>query len=277
MIIKKILNNNVIVTENDAGREIIATGRGIAFNKRRGEQVSESEIERIYILSNKNLMEKFKQLLLSLSTDYLQISSEIIDYAEKNLACKLNDSIYISLTDHIHMAVSRIRNGIVIKNMVLTEVKNFYEKEFQIGRHAVKIINERFEVQMPDDEIGFIALHLIDAQMSDNQPVVNKMIQLMQELINVVRMACRIEFDRDSLQYYRFITHLKFFAKRVFSGEQSTNEVEDEMQTMIKKKYAKASDCANKIAALVEKNYNYKVSADEKFYLTIHIAKVISK
>ena len=277
MIIKKILNNNVIVTENDAGREIIATGRGIAFNKRRGEQVSESEIERIYILSNKNLMEKFKQLLLSLSTDYLQISSEIIDYAEKNLDCKLNDSIYISLTDHIHMAVSRIRNGIVIKNMVLTEVKNFYEKEFQIGRHAVKIINERFEVQMPDDEIGFIALHLIDAQMSDNQPVVNKMIQLMQELINVVRMACRIEFDRDSLQYYRFITHLKFFAKRVFSGEQSTNEVEDEMQTMIKKKYAKASDCANKIAALVEKNYNYKVSADEKFYLTIHIAKVISK
>ncbi len=277
MIIKKILNNNVIVTENDAGREIIATGRGIAFNKRRGEQVSESEIERIYILSNKNLMEKFKQLLLSLSTDYLQISSEIIDYAEKNLACKLNDSIYISLTDHIHMAVYRIRNGIVIKNMVLTEVKNFYEKEFQIGRHAVKIINERFEVQMPDDEIGFIALHLIDAQMSDNQPVVNKMIQLMQELINVVRMACRIEFDRDSLQYYRFITHLKFFAKRVFSGEQSTNEVEDEMQAMIKKKYAKASDCANKIAALVEKNYNYKVSADEKFYLTIHIAKVISK
>ena len=277
MIIKKILNNNVIVTDNDAGREVIAMGRGIAFNKRRGEQVSESEIERIYILSNKNLMEKFKQLLLSLSTDYLQVSSEIIDYAEKNLACKLNDSIYISLTDHIHMAVYRIRNGIVIKNMVLNEVKNFYEKEFQIGRHAVKIINERFEVQMPDDEIGFIALHLIDAQMSDNQPVVNKMIQLMQELINVVRMACRIEFDRDSLQYYRFITHLKFFAKRVFSGEQSTNEVEDEMQTMIKKKYAKASDCANKIAALVEKNYNYKVSADEKFYLTIHIAKVISK
>ena len=277
MIIKKILNNNVIVTENDAGREIIAMGRGIAFNKKRGEQVPQAEIERIYVLSNKNMMEKFKQLLLSLSTDYLQVSSEIIDYAEKILDGKLNDSIYISLTDHIHMAVHRIRNGIVIKNMVLTEVKNFYEKEFQIGRHAVNLINERFEVQMPDDEIGFIALHLIDAQMSDNQPNVNKMIHLMQELINVVRMACQIEFDRESLQYYRFITHLKFFAKRVFSGEQSTNEVEDEMQLMIKKKYAKASDCANKIAALVEKKYNYKVSADEKFYLTIHIAKVISK
>ncbi len=277
MIIKKILNNNVIVTENDAGREIIAMGRGIAFNKKRGEQVPQAEIERIYVLSNKNMMEKFKQLLLSLSTDYLQVSSEIIDYAEKILDGKLNDSIYISLTDHIHMAVHRIRNGIVIKNMVLTEVKNFYEKEFQIGRYAVNLINERFEVQMPDDEIGFIALHLIDAQMSDNQPNVNKMIHLMQELINVVRMACQIEFDRESLQYYRFITHLKFFAKRVFSGEQSTNEVEDEMQLMIKKKYAKASDCANKIAALVEKKYNYKVSADEKFYLTIHIAKVISK
>ncbi len=87
----------------------------------------------------------------------------------------------------------------------------------------------------------------------------------------------RPALDKYSLQYYRFITHLKFLAKRVFSGAQSIDEVEDEMQAMIKKKYAAASDCANKIAAFVEKNYNYKVSADEKFYLTIHIAKVITK
>ena len=36
MIIRKILNNNVIVTENAAGREIVAMGRGIAFKRRVG-------------------------------------------------------------------------------------------------------------------------------------------------------------------------------------------------------------------------------------------------
>lgn len=76
------------------------------------------------------MMENFKQLLESLSADYLQVADEIITLAEKTLGCKLNESIYIALTDHIHMAVRRIRDGIIIRNMVLQETHKFYEKEF---------------------------------------------------------------------------------------------------------------------------------------------------
>ena len=60
-------------------------------------------------------------------------------------------------------------------------------------------------------------------------------------------------------------------------GRQSEDEIEDEIYSVIKKKYSKATACADKIAALIEKKYRYKVSSDEKFYLTIHIAKVISE
>ena len=199
----------------------------------------------------------------------------IITLAEKTLGCKLNESIYIALTDHIHMAVRRIRDGIIIRNMVLQETHKFYEKEFLVGQLALEIMNERFKVNMPEDEIGFIALHLINAQM--DQPVANKMMQLIQEIINVVRLSCRTEFDKDSLAYYRFVTHLKFFAKRVLVGQQTKDEVEDEIHSVIRKKYSRAAQCAEKIAALIEKKNRYKVSADEKFYLTIHIAKVIAE
>ncbi|MBQ9477993.1 MAG: PRD domain-containing protein [Selenomonadaceae bacterium] len=277
MVIRKILNNNVIVTENASGREVVAMGRGIAYKRRVGDKVPPSAVEKIYTISRSDMMDRFKELVASLSIDYLQTANNIIEHAETVLQCRLNDSVYISLTDHIHMAVHRIRNGISIRNMMLLDIKRFYEKEFQIGQYAVELMNKNFSVTMPDDEIGFIALHIVDGQLDFRQPMANRILNLMEEISSVVRMVCRIDFDRESLNYYRFITHLKFFAKRVFMHQESAEEIDDEMGGMIKRKYAQAYACSEKIATLVENKYDYKVSADEKFYLTIHIAKFIAQ
>ncbi len=277
MIIRKILNNNVVVTENAAGREIVAMGRGIAFKRRVGDHIFDSAVEKIYTISRADMMDRFKELVASLSIDYLQTANNIIEYAETKLDCRLNDSVYISLTDHIHMAVHRIRNGILIKNMMLLDIKRFYEKEFQIGQYAVNLMNQKFNVDLPDDEAGFVALHIIDAQLDFRQPMANRILNLIEEIGSVVRMVCRIDFDRESMNYYRFITHLKFFAKRVFMHQESADEIDNDMGDMIKRKYSQAYACAEKIAALVERKYEYRVSSDEKFYLTIHIAKFLSK
>lgn len=277
MIIKKIFNNNVILTENESGREIIAMGRGVAFGRRVGSNVPDELIERIYTLSSKGLIEKFQELVASVSVDYLQATNEIIDYAQGILGIKLNDSIYVALTDHIHMAIYRIRNGIEIINMLLMEIQKFYEKEYSIGMEAIKILNRRFSVELPDDEAAFIAMHIIDAQMEFNVPIANKIMQLIQEVTNVIRMTCQVEFDKNSLPYYRLITHLKFFAKRIFTEQQPLDEIDDEMNLMIRNKYKRAYDCAEKISKLIASKYRYQISSDEKFYLTIHIAKIVEK
>lgn len=277
MRIKKIFNNNVVLTENEAGREIVAMGRGLAFNRHVGSKITCEEIERIYTLSSRSMMEKFQELVASISSDYLRVSNEIIDYAQNLLKCKLNESVYVSLTDHIHMAVYRIRNGIEIRSILLTEVRKFYDKEYNVGMYAVQTMNKNFNVKLPEDEAVFIALHIVDAQMEFNIPIANKIMQMIQDITNVIRMVCQIEFDKDSIQYYRLVTHLKFFAKRVFTEKESEDEIDDEMNLMIKKKYPQAFHCAEKIADLVFAKYHYRISSDEKFYLTIHIAKVTQK
>ena len=277
MRIKKIFNNNVVLTENEAGREIVAMGRGLAFNRHVGSKITCEEIERIYTLSSRSMMEKFQELVASISGDYLRVSNEIIDYAQNLLKCQLNESVYVSLTDHIHMAIYRIRNGIEIRSILLTEVRKFYDKEYDVGMHAVQIMNKYFNVNLPEDEAIFIALHIVDAQMEFNIPVANKIMQMIQDITNVIRMVCQVEFDKDSIQYYRLVTHLKFFAKRVFTEKESEDEIDDEMNLMIKKKYPQAFHCVEKIADLVFAKYHYRISSDEKFYLTIHIAKVTQK
>ena len=275
MIIKKVLNNNVIITENQEGREVVAMGCGIAFKKKVGDDVSDDSIDKFYTLSNHDMLENFKALLADISADYLEVSNEIIEIAEKELGRKLNESIYIALTDHLHMAVQRYKDGIQIRNMMLWEIRRYYAAEFSIGQKALAILKKRFSLELPEDEAGFIALHIIDGQMDKEQPMANDIMHMIQELTNIVRYTGNIEYDKDSLQYYRFVTHLKFFAKRVLTGQESTAEVDAEMSAMVQKKYAAAYRCVLKIAEFVESNYHYKVNEDEKFYLMIHSAKVM--
>ena len=119
MIIEKILNNNVIVTHDGDGREVVAMGRGLAFGRHCGDAVDDARVDKVYRLSDQEMLEHFKELLAGISPDYMDASNAIIEEAEKELGVKLDDSIYISLTDHIHMAIHRLRKGIPIHNMML--------------------------------------------------------------------------------------------------------------------------------------------------------------
>ena len=47
MKIKKILNNNAIISENDQTEEIIITGKGIAFGKKAGDLIDSRWIFRL--------------------------------------------------------------------------------------------------------------------------------------------------------------------------------------------------------------------------------------
>ena len=278
MIIEKILNNNVIVTHDNEGREVVAMGRGLAFGRRNGDTVDDARVDKVYRLSDRAMLEHFKELVAGLNPDYMDASNALIESAQKELGVTFDDSIYISLTDHIHMAIHRLRKGIKIHNMMLWETKRFYPKEFGIAEKSIAYLSKRFGVALPEDEAGFIAMHFIDAQSPSRAPMAERIVELIAEITNIVRLAGHIEYDKDSLAYYRFVTHLKFFAKRMLSGTQHAGEeVDADMAEMVAKKYALAHSCVEKVAAFLQQKYGYAVSEDEKFYLTIHVAKVLKQ
>ena len=79
MIIKQIYNNNVILSENEAGDEIILVGRGIAFGMTRGSKVVEGRIEKKFELQD-DVGQKFKTLVQEVPYKTILVSEEIIDY-----------------------------------------------------------------------------------------------------------------------------------------------------------------------------------------------------
>jgi beta-glucoside operon transcriptional antiterminator len=99
------------------------------------------------------------------------------------LGKKLNDSIYIHLTDHIHFAIERYKNNLPIKNGLLWETRQLYKDEYEIGLEALNMICEQFGVILPEDEAGFLALHIVNAELNEEMPVVKDMTKVMQEVI----------------------------------------------------------------------------------------------
>ena len=65
MKIAKIINNNVVSTCDEEGREIIVMGRGVGFKAKEGSTIDEEKVEKIFRLESQNTMDKFKELFLT--------------------------------------------------------------------------------------------------------------------------------------------------------------------------------------------------------------------
>ncbi|AIY83802.1 MAG: PRD domain-containing protein [Clostridium baratii] len=275
MIINRILNNNVVITSDDNGEETIVMGKGIGYQKSKGDIIDKEKVNKVFKISNREVSDKFQELFNKIPIEHMKLSGEIIEFAESKLDKKLNEGIYISLSDHTYTAIKRIKNNITVKNALLWEIKRFYKKEFEIGLKALELIEEKTHVRLPLDEAGFIALHIVNAQLDIEQPKIQEITKLIEEILTIVRINFRIEFNEDSVFYYRFITHLRYFAQRLFSNKTYNSDTDEELVNIIKIKYAKEFECVNKIKTFIIKKYNYELSNDEYVYLTIHIAKVI--
>lgn len=91
------------------------------------------------------------------------------------------------------------------------------------------------------------------------------------------KLLFRIEMDADSSYYYRFITHLKYFARRVLRQEQYEDNSSTDLAEIIFAKYEEAYRCACKIGDYLSRKYHYQLLEEERMYLTIHIRLVVNK
>ena len=85
------------------------------------------------------------------------------------------------------------------------------------------------------------------------------------------------EFDTSNAYYYRFITHLKFFALRLLKNNQFNEEEENELLDVVKDKYCASYECVLKIRDFLKRKYKYTLHEDEIVYLTIHVHRVVHK
>lgn len=271
MIIKKVFNNNVILAKDFSNEEIVVMGCGIAFKKKAGDKVEEDLIEKTFILKQKEVSEKLKILLEDIPSKDISLCYDIIEYAKNILNVKFNDYIYVTLTDHISNALKMHDKGLNISNSLLWEIRKAYPKEYKVGLKALDLIKEETEKSLPEDEAGNIALHLINAQVNNTYKIdnINNVTKKIKDILNIIKYTYNIQLDENSINYERFVTHLKFFFERLNKNE-TVKSKDDFLLQQVKRKYEKAYKCMLKI----EEYLNVNLSNDEQLYLSLHIQRV---
>lgn len=278
MRIKKVINNNLLCVVDEKGNEMIVTGKGIGFKRKVGEFfIDEALVEKTYRMENKAEQKKLRELAAQIPLEHLKLTEELITHIRSQITQPLNESLLITLADHISFAIKRKEQGIEFKNPLSSAISCYYPTEYHLGQHCLQMIEQEYGICLNKDEAAFIALHIVNAELNTDMSEMHEMTNLMDGCVRVTEFYYRKAFDRNSLDFNRFTVHLRYLIQRLYQNKTLTEKEEETdamFRELIKRNCKEHYECANRIASYIETNYNKVVSDEEKIYLTIHLKRL---
>ena len=272
MEINKIINNNIVSSADQNGRELIVMGRGIGFGKKPGQKLDEDSVEKIFSIDNEDSLKRFKELLADLPLEYVQIANEIISYAKSSIGIEMNQNVYLTLTDHISFAIEKFKEDMQFANALFEEIKLFYPKEYLVGKYALRLIEEKTGLEMPDDEAASIALHLVNAEYDSRISDTFRMTEMIQEMVE--RIESRFpQFKENSMHKDWLVSNLKYMAYRLMKVSPIEDGEEEEYHDIIRRNYKEEWDLSGEINEFLKERYGCSMTVEEKIYLTVSIKR----
>lgn len=277
--VSKIFNNNCVATVQD-GKELILTGSGIGFQKKINDKIEIEKIEKTFLVVDEQRKE-FEELINQIPIDYFETTRTIIEYAEVELNSELSDFINVPMTDHIANAIYRYHEGLHLPNIFLNDFKTFYPNEFKVAQWAVELINEKYEVDLAEDELAYLTMHLVNGGSGKGITHAQNTVYFVNEVSKIIEETLKIELDKNSLNYQRLVTHLKYLSHRVLGNNDNDElmeaDITDDFSFMVVMKLKKFDPTINLIASFVSQKFNYNLSMDERMYIGIHLYQLIHK
>lgn len=269
--IRKI-NNNAAICEDGKGRELVALGRGIGFGAMPRE-VPLADITRTFY----RVDSKYLDLVREMPEDVLEFSAQMADICRSTLSYELSPNLPITLADHIAFMVERARKHMVVQMPVSYEVQHIHPVEYRLGEMAVRGAAKTFGVRLDRNEAVGVALSILNSGITSSQRAVQHaedVSYLTEGITRIVESEMGIVVDRDSFDFARFATHVRYLIDRVVSGEPITSQ-NASLYEEIAQEYPKALLCANRSSRLIQDHLRVPtLSNEEKLYLMLHINRI---
>ncbi|PQP81504.1 hypothetical protein C0Q44_17430 [Paenibacillus sp. PCH8] len=275
MKFKKSLNNNIALAEDTDGCEVIVIGTGVGFKKVKGQTIDREHIQKTFRIGANDKYQRMEQFFNDIPLQVIDITDQIIETGQKRIGKKLHDSILLTLADHIHFALERLKTGMDIQNPLHWDIRHLYPVEYGAGEQAVNLINEAFHVSLSHSEASSIALHFVNAQFdsgSMNQTI--KITKMINDILEIMSHHFEIAPDQESVNYSRFVTHLRYFIVRQLNREVLSFKDQHFLYDVLSERYPSSCQCAQKIKEFMEHQYKFIITPDEMVYLMIHIERV---
>lgn len=274
----RVLNNNVVLANDETGRPVILTGRGIGFSSQQGKAVDPTLIERVFVPADDRPHDPdADQMAEALAL----ISEEVLDAVVTALGDvgiegreSTRPTLAIAIADHVAGALDRAARGTVIEYPLRAEVQTLYATEYAQARLLLKAINARMARQLDASEATALALHLVNAGfVSGDLSFTYTMTGVIQQMLAVVRERYGVDVSHESMNVARFITHVRYLFVRIQQHQQLTGQ-EATIGVGIRQHYPEATRTAQQLATIVELRLGRRLSEDEVSYLALHVARM---
>lgn len=216
--ILRVFNHNAVLVSAD-GVETVLAGRGIGFGKKPGDTVPTAGVQRQYVAASTDKIE-FLKSANAIEPQLIATVAEAVDIAA-DLIRDLGGSIYVVLVDHLVFAVQRYRDGMSIINKLMNEIRAAFPVEYNAAEIMLHYVNSRLDITLPDDEAGFIALHL-NAARTDNP--VKAPLSEVNELGRIVAMIEEAYGVSATAHLDELLSVISRLTTRIHAGQIRTNE-----------------------------------------------------
>lgn len=268
-IVIKALNNNMVLIK-EQGVEKILLAKGIGFNKKFGDILEDNlEVDKVFSIEDKKNQENLKEVYNRVDGEFVAICEEALAEISEELGEELNETIHIGLIDHLAIAMKRLKNKEQINNPFIVEIETLYSVEFEMAKKIVNKLQDKYEIDFPEGEIGFITLHIHSARNGKMLSNSIKYSYLSNKIIIYIEEKFNSKIDKRSLDYARFLSHVRFTIERVLTDTVLKNDLTE----IIKKSYPIYYEIAEGASKIIEETLDKKVCDDEVAYIAMHVER----
>ncbi len=266
LTIVKIFNNSSCVVQLDH-RQFLLIQKGIAFGKKINSSIKQgTNVEQLYELSDPN---HFISLFEHHSDDITSLIIQTLETVSNDFQIQVDKNFLIPFADHVAIMYDRVLNHRGISNPFLNETIALYPESYSLALEIGRRLFEKNNIELPKEELGFLALHLQNFHQSQNDIQVVQMNVLVIDIQNILVHKYHYELHEDSLNYARFLTHIKFLVTRILHNE----TIHTEAAEKIAPQFSQEMDIAFDLAKIIETHINCSVSNGEIALLALHISR----
>ncbi|MFD2925089.1 BglG family transcription antiterminator [Halobacillus naozhouensis] len=215
-----------------------------------------------------------EQLLGLVSRENISLIETTLASIRSSLHYDLTDHAYIGLVIHIALAIERLQQGevIIMEAEYLRSLKD--SKEFEMAAKVIEKLESTFEIDIPEDETGYITMHLMGAKIRYDTDAIIEDSSLSiafkaKQLIEFVSKSTQQDLHQSNQLLNDLVVHLKPSVYRI----QQQMDIQNPLTEQIEQDYPDLFQTVQSAVAQVFPGLVFP--KEETAYIVMHFASAM--
>lgn len=279
MKILQSFNQNALLVADKNNDEFIVLGKGIGFKKKAGDTISSEGISRIFRVNYSRYEKDIQDSIKDVPEDLLVIVDNISQHVEETLNTKLDPVFIVALASHIHFSM-KYENTIDHVDVPLDYGLNYlFPKEYKAAKWAIDYLFDEYGINLPNSEVTYFTFHFVNGALhSDTNEMAMELGLILNDVLKVMERFTPNLIEQNSIHVSRFIVHIRYFLFRQMNAAEKTkcSDFKD-VYNLTAEKFTDAELFVEKLTNLFQEKYSLVCSPEERFYLLIHVQRLINE